>query len=68
MLQRTVSMHLCVSVQKQDSPTLYPRILYPDTFQILANSHIFCETRDILNHILKNRETGVEILETVQQG
>lgn len=35
MLQRTVSMH-SVLAGKQESPTMYPRILYLDISQILV--------------------------------
>lgn len=37
-------MQLSVLVQKQESPTMYPRILYLDTSQILDNSPVVCET------------------------
>lgn len=36
MLQRTVSMHSSVLAGKQESPTMYPRILYLDISQILV--------------------------------
>lgn len=36
MLQRTVSMHSSVLAGKQESATMYPRILYLDISQILV--------------------------------